>query len=179
MDVSMFQHGPYTLPFSIGVHFTALDSPSAPEVDSDHTDSDEDDVSSSSYSSFKGQWNQDGPGNYYRPQSFIQIYPRVMVDNICSVKFTIHVPSRLLPTQKNSRIYNVSVKAYELGDPDNVTEISSARFMVLNRIPRPIEKDGLGERMLESNDRAQRRLSDLASQMNLRMMKRMRRYGRS
>ncbi|KAG8906547.1 hypothetical protein FRB99_006661 [Tulasnella sp. 403] len=122
VDISMFRRGDHILPFSIGIHFTC-DNPLP--CDSQNSDG---------FDDFRGEWNQDGPGNYYRRRSFIVIHPRLVVDDICYVKFTINVPRSLLPQAMESRVFNIAVKAYELGDPYNVTEPSSARFMVLNRL---------------------------------------------
>jgi len=167
VDMSMFRHGQYILPFSIGIHFTCDGGPLS------GNDSDTDDEDANSATALRSEWNQDGPGNYYRHQSFIQIKPRVVVDDICHVGFTIAIPQSLLPSPKNSRVYNVAVKAYELGNPFNVTEPSAARFMVLNRIRQPHE--GLDALISSPNSR---RISDLASQMNIRMMKRGGRYSK-
>lgn len=116
----MFRRGIHLLPFSIGIHFTSPSTSAEPEPENDDI--------------FHGEWNQDGPGNYYRRHSFIQIHPRLVVDDICYVKFTITLPPSILPPPKSSRVFNVEVKAYELGDPYNVTEPSMARFMVLNSL---------------------------------------------
>ena len=87
------------------------------------------------------EWNQDPgtPGNYYRWRSYIQISERMMVDDVCYVRFSITVPTEMLPeTNKESsspmsrRLFNVSVKAYELSNPDHVTQSSEVRFMVVN-----------------------------------------------
>ncbi|KAG8954904.1 hypothetical protein FRC04_010388 [Tulasnella sp. 424] len=133
VDVSMFRRGQHVLPFSIGIHFTrAAATPLRKTSSVSPSESDSEDESSE-YDTFRGEWNQDGPGNYYRRRSFIKIHPRLMVDDICYTKFTIDVPVSLLPPPNDSRLFNVAVKAYELGNPYNVTEPSMARFMVLNQ----------------------------------------------
>lgn len=131
VDVSMFRRGQHILPFSIGIHFTRATPLRKTSSDSPPASDSEDEASE--YDNFRGEWNQDGPGNYYRRRSFIQIHPRLMVDDICYTKFTIDVPVSLLPPPNDSRVFNVAVKAYELGNPFNVTEPSMARFMVLNQ----------------------------------------------
>ncbi|KAG9046493.1 hypothetical protein FS837_004293 [Tulasnella sp. UAMH 9824] len=127
----MFRRGQHILPFSIGIHFTCATPPRKTSSDSPAASDSEDE--SYEYDTFRGEWNQDGPGNYYRRRSFIKIHPRLMVDDICYTKFTIDVPVSLLPSPNDSRVFNVAVKAYELGNPFNVTEPSMARFMVLNQ----------------------------------------------
>ncbi|KAG8859532.1 hypothetical protein FRB96_004416 [Tulasnella sp. 330] len=190
VDMSMFRHGDHIAPFSIGIYFT-VNTPKINGNDSEDTDSENDSspsFSSDSVTSFRGEWNQDGPGNYYRPQSFIHMEPRMIIDDTtCHVNFSIVIPSHLLPRAKDSRVYNVAVKAYELGDPDNVTEPSAARFMVLNRVRRATrgglettamamgtdgdddDDDDDHEEEEELHRRGLKRVSYLASQMNIRM----------
>ncbi|KAG8989131.1 hypothetical protein FRB90_002386 [Tulasnella sp. 427] len=77
-------------------------------------------------------WNQDGPGNYYRPKSLIRIQPRLVVDRTCYVKFALLLPRSICPGPGESRReFEVEVRAYALDDPDLCTR-ATARFMVMN-----------------------------------------------
>jgi len=81
-------------------------------------------------------WNQDGPGNYYRSRSLIRICPRLIVDRSCFVKFTLRIPHELLPLSDSSRVMSVGVKAYALDDPFVTTQPVSASFLLLGARPR-------------------------------------------
>lgn len=77
-------------------------------------------------------WNQDGPGNYYRAKSSIKIQPRLVVDRTCYVKFALVLPRSVCPVPGESRReFEVEVRAYALDDPDLCTR-ATARFMVMN-----------------------------------------------
>ncbi|KAG9001755.1 hypothetical protein FRB94_013687 [Tulasnella sp. JGI-2019a] len=184
VDMSMFRRGKHILPFSIGIHFTVVKHPSNADNDSDNTDCDDDDeIKNDPGVSFRGEWNQDGPGNYYRTQSFIQIDPRTIIDDTTShVQFSIFIPPNLIPAPKTSRVYNVAVKAYELGDPYNVTEPSAARFMVLNRVRRTSDRESTAMNMdrapASCSSNSSKRAGGLASQMNFRIIKRGGPFGR-
>ncbi|KAG8920120.1 hypothetical protein FRC03_012961 [Tulasnella sp. 419] len=108
LDVSLFtKNAVGCLDYSIGI------SLSRPEEDDERID-----------------WNQDGPGNYYRTRSNIHIHPRLVVDNTCYVKFTIRLPSSVLSSAPG-QIYSVGVKAYALDDPFVTTTPATVSFMVL------------------------------------------------
>jgi hypothetical protein len=78
------------------------------------------------------EWNQDGPGNYNRPRSFIRIHQRLVVDLSCFVKFTVYIPPHLLPTPSRCREFNLTVKAYALENAFLTAQPMTAQFMVLN-----------------------------------------------
>lgn len=78
------------------------------------------------------EWNQDGPGNYNRPKSFIRIHQRLVVDLSCYVKFTIRIPSHLLPAPSRCREFSLVVKTYALENAFLTAEPTSAPFMVFN-----------------------------------------------